>query len=380
VANSVIQSAGSLLLSDYAAEIVETDILNTSDIKPILQGLYGEVGGIMSTAKKHVREKSAYAGFKQAAEEEFGDTLWYFAALCRRLNFSLEALFAEAATRVGFKTLGAASDMVEGTVAHIAVPISPDSLDMTLFKLGRSAAALLESTPDRQKIVAFASDYLNALHATKLAFADIARGNLRKARGAFVAPRPESLVNFDNEFEIDEQLPASFKIRVHQRGSGRSYLQWNGVFIGDPLSDNIGDPDGYRFHDVFHFAYAAILHWSPVMRALIKHKRKSKPEYDENQDGGRAIVVEEGLTAWIFAKAKELKFFEAQERVSLGILKTIAEFVAGYEVSQCPLKLWERAILDGYAVFRQLRAADGGWILGNRANRTIQYAPLEAKA
>ena len=29
---------------------------------------------------------------------------------------------------------------------------------------------------------------------------------------------------------------------------------------------------------------------------------------DEAQDGGRAIVVEEGLTAWIFSRAKELNF------------------------------------------------------------------------
>ena len=96
------------------------------------------------------------------------------------------------------------------------------------------------------------------------------------------------------------------------------------------------------------------------MRALIKHKRKSKPDYDEAQDSGRAIVVEEGLTAWIFTRAKELNFFEGQDRVSLGMLKTIGEFVVGYEVSQCPLKLWERATLEGYEVFRQIRAAEGG--------------------
>jgi hypothetical protein len=136
------------------------------------------------------------------------------------------------------------------------------------------------------------------------------------------------------------------------------------------------DPDGYRFHDVFHFANAAILHWSPVVRALIKHKRKSRPEYDETQDSGRATVVEEGLTTWIFTRAKELNFFEGQERVSLGMLKTIGEFVTGYEVSQCPLKLWERAILEGYGVFRQIRGAGGGWIIGDRALRTIRYEPL----
>ncbi len=371
-------STGSFLLSDYAAEIADTDVLDPSDVNPILQGLYGEVGGIMSTAKKHIREKSAYPGFKRAAEEEFGDTLWYLAALCRRLSIPLDELFAEAASGERFKTIGAASDMVEGAFAHVAMPTSTDTVDTTLFRLGRSAAALLETAPDRAKIVAFASDYLDALHAAKLAFAEVARGNLRKARGAFIAPSPEDLVDFDAEFGVEEQLPRTFRIRMNQRGSGRSYLQWNGVFIGDPLTDNIADPDGYRFHDVFHFAHSAILHWSPVMRALIKHKRKSKPDYDEVQDGGRAIVVEEGLTAWIFTRAKELNFFEGQDRVSLGMLKTIGEFVAGYEVSQCPLKLWERAILEGYAVFRQIRAAEGGWVIGDRALRTIRYAPLES--
>lgn len=378
MANPMIHSARSFLLSDYASEIADTDVLDPSEISPILQGLYGEVGGIMSTAKKHIREKSAYPGFKRAAEEEFGDTLWYLAALCRRLSIPLDELFAEAASGERFKTIGAASDMVEGAFAHVAMPTSTDSVDMTLFRLGRSAAGLLGTPPDRAKIVAFASDYLDALHAAKLAFAEVARGNLRKARGAFIVPRPEDLIDFDAEFGVEEQLPRTFRIRVNQRGSGRSYLQWNGVFIGDPLTDNIADPDGYRFHDVFHFAYSAILHWSPVMRALIKHKRKSKPDYDEAQDSGRAIVVEEGLTAWIFTRAKELNFFEGQDRVSLGMLKTIGEFVTGYEVSQCPLKLWERAILDGYDVFRQIRAAEGGWVIGDRALRTIRYAPLES--
>jgi hypothetical protein len=111
------------------------------------------------------------------------------------------------------------------------------------------------------------------------------------------------------------------------------------------------------------------------MRALIKHKRKSIPAYDEAEDGGRAIVVEEGVTAWIFTQAKDLRFFEDQKRVSLGLLKTVGEFVRGFEVERCPLKLWERSILQGYAVFREIRAAEGGWIIGDRAKRTLSYQP-----
>jgi len=377
-----MEKDGSLLLSDYAAEIAATDVLDPNDFTPVLQGLYGEVGGIMATAKKNVRERTAYPGFKKAAEEEFGDTLWYLAALCRRLQIPLEEIFAEAANHGHFKNVGAASDITEGALAYIAVPTAATtSLDSTLVHLGQAAAAMLGTTPARADLIVFARTYLDAIHAAELAFSEVARGNLRKVRGAFLEPQAEDLagLDFDSEFGIEEQLPRDFQIRVSQRGSDKSYLQWKGVFIGDPLTDNIADCDGYRFHDVFHFSYVAILHWSPVIRALIKQKRKSNPQYDEEQDGGRAIVVEEGLTAWIFSKAKELSFFENQEKVSLGVLKTIGEFVSGYEVEKCPLKLWEKAILDGYAVFRQLKANQGGWIIGSRERRTISYMPLESE-
>jgi hypothetical protein len=142
------------------------------------------------------------------------------------------------------------------------------------------------------------------------------------------------------------------------------------------LTDNIRDPDGYRFHDTFHLANAAILHWSPVFRALIKQKRKSKPKIEEAQDSGRAIVVEEGLTALIFSRAKELDYFENHGQVSFDLLKTVQQFVAGYEVQDCPLSLWEVAILRGYDVFRQVKKNHGGIILGDRAKRSIEYAPL----
>jgi MazG C-terminal domain len=156
-------------------------------------------------------------------------------------------------------------------------------------------------------------------------------------------------------------------------------MQWNGVFVGDPLTDNIIDLDGYRFHDVFHFAHAAVLHWSPTFRALIKHKRKSLPRVDEGQDGGRAIVVEEGVTAWVFSRAKLLRFFEGQTSVSFDLLKTVSQFVHGYEVESCPLKLWEDAILQGYEVFRLILANNGGVVIGSRPNRRIAYRSLQGR-
>jgi hypothetical protein len=221
----------------------------------------------------------------------------------------------------------------------------------------------------------FAVSYEQALQSAQVAFDQVVHKNAEKACGRFLDSAQSLLPVFDQTFEKEERLPDHFEITFTQRKSGRCYLQWNGIFIGEPLTDNILDPDGYRFHDVFHFAHAAILHWWPTFRALIKQKRKSDPKIDEAQDGGRAIVVEEGLTAWIFARAKELNFFERQDSLSFDLLKSVQQFVRGYEVEACPLKLWETAILRGYDVFRKLCDNNGGIVIGDRNTRSISYVP-----
>ena len=66
--------------------------------------------------------------------------------------------------------------------------------------------------------------------------------------------------------------------------------------------------------------------------------------------------------------------------MSFDLLKTISQFVSGYEVEACPLKLWEDAILQGYNVFRQVRANNGGIVIGNRAARKVEYKPYEDKS
>ncbi len=374
----------SILLRDYVDAIRRTDRLAEDDLRPVLMGLFGEVGSIMAPAKKLHREKEAYKGYQSAVEEEFGDALWYFAALARRTGHSLPDLISRAAEKGGYTKAVAASDVPDGLIVHISSATRLRELDDALLDLGKAAAALLTITDHQSQaahlLEAFAQSYLQALQAAGITFSRVVHRNLTKVCGRFLEPNPATLPNFDADFDEDERLPDHFEIKIQQRKNDQSYLQWNGVFIGDPLTDNILDPDGFRFHDVFHFAHAAVLHWSPTFRALIKHKRKSNNVVDEAQDGGRAIVVEEGLTAWLFSRAKELNFFEGQNSLSFDLLKTVSEFVQGYEVEACPLKLWEDAILQGYAVFRQVHANNGGIVIGDRTTRTVTYQPLAASA
>ena len=373
----------SMLLCDYMRQIEPTDRLPQGNLQPVLMGLFGEVGSIMATAKKYHREKAAYAGYQQAVEEEFGDALWYFTTLCRRLGIGVDTILSEAADQDGYSKVVAASDLLDGPVSHISSISKLSDLDKTLLNLGEATAALLSikslDERTRDSLRTFSDCYLHALQAARVSFSKVACTNIEKACGRFREPDMSALPTFDSSFPNEERLPPYFEIKITQRKSGQSYLQWNDVFIGDPLTDNIADQDGYRFHDVFHFAHAAILHWSPTFRALIKHKRKSDSRVDEVQDGGRARVVEEGLTAWIFSCAKNLNFFHDQNTVSFDLLKTVQQFVQGYEVENCPLKLWERAILEGYEIFRLVRDNNGGIVIGNRETRTIEYKSIDGE-
>lgn len=375
-----LDSEGSILLHQYVRQVEPTDNLPKDELQPVLMGLFGEVGSIVTTAKKHMREDKAYVGYQEAVEEEFGDVLWYFTSLCRRLGVGVDGIFSSAIASGNFDKSLAACDLKDSPVSEVVSHRSLPSLDQAVTNLGKAISSLLdvrELNPQAQELlVKFARSYLQALQSSKVSFARVTRTNIEKTRGRFLNWDPQELPTFDKDFPQREQLPSQFAISISEQSDGKSYLRWNEVNIGDPLTDNIRDSDGYRFHDVFHLANAAILHWSPVFRALIKQKRKSDPKVDEVEDGGRAKVVEEGLTAWIFSYAKGLNYFDGHDSLSFDLLKTVQQFVRGYEVQACPLKLWERAILRGYAVFRLIRENNGGIVIGDRDSRDIQYRTL----
>jgi NTP pyrophosphatase (non-canonical NTP hydrolase) len=368
------------MIQEYLTMVRATDQFPEDDVQPILLGLYGEVGSIMTAVKKLKREARAYSGFRDQVVEELGDAFWYLSALSRRFGIPLEGIVARAfddstrPVRLGLNDetgkIIAASPRGDGNMC-----------DRTLVQIGEGAASLLGAnglhcSNQTELIRAFVVSFSRLLTECGVNFSEVLARNTAKATSRFGPLVMDTLPDFDIGFPEYEQLPRDFRIEIRQRDNGRVYLRMNDVFIGDPLTDNISEEDGFRYHDVIHLAHAAVLHWSPTIRALLKRKRKSRRDVDEAQDGGRGIVVEEGLAAWVFSKAKELDYFEGHTGVSYDLLKTIQEFVRGYEVEQCPLRLWERCILDGYQVFRLARENGGGIIVGNRQSRTLRYERL----
>ena len=213
--------------------------------------------------------------------------------------------------------------------------------------------------------------------ATKHGFSleDVAQFNLHKTRGRWqpIQARETHWRVLDDGFPLLEQLPRRMDVLIATDTSNRVSMLIDGVKVGDPLRDNRYEDDGYRFHDVFHLSYASMLGWSPTLRALLKRKRKSEPRVDEVEDGGRALVIEEGISAMVFSYAERRNFLEGSEEVDYGILRTIKEMTEHLEVSCRTEWDWESAILTGFRIWRQMRKQESGHLLADLENRKLEF-------
>ena len=208
-----------------------------------------------------------------------------------------------------------------------------------------------------------------------LSLSDIAAANLAKVKERWTNERSEPPV-FDAQLPEGERLPRRFEVELIDV-PGPSSPQVRVLIAGKPfgaaMTDNAYDPDGYRFHDVFHFAYAAVLGWSPITRALLRRKRKSQPLLDEVEDGGRAAVLEEGVAALAFDYARRHRFLDGVAALDYQLLRTIKEMTSHLEVGQCTTGEWEQAVLLGFDVWRKVLAAGGGRIAVDLDARRIAF-------
>jgi len=208
---------------------------------------------------------------------------------------------------------------------------------------------------------------------------EVAKRNLEKCRDRWGArlERPLAVGHgspFDVGYPPDERIPATMEVEISPVGQGIVTMTINGKKTGDDLTDNSYEDDGYRFHDVFHLACAAVLGWSPVLRKLLKKKRKSNPEVDKVQDGGRAAAIEEGISALVWSYAHERSDLDGVG-VSYEVLRTIRSMTTHLEVSRCSLGEWELAIQLCFKVWREIRKRDGGRFVVDLNARTIEVAP-----
>jgi NTP pyrophosphatase (non-canonical NTP hydrolase) len=214
--------------------------------------------------------------------------------------------------------------------------------------------------------------------ATKLGLTleDIAQSNLVKTRSRWL---PTDIDQLDADAPEDQRLPRrgamGFEQVINEQGRHQVTVTLNGTQVGQPLTDNAYNDDGYRFHDVFHLAYATILGWSPVMRRNLQRKRKYDPSKDEAEDGGRAIVTEEGVSQYAFAYSQLQNNLDGVARIDFTFLDSITLMTRGFEVGVRTAADWERAILEGHRMFRELLAHGGGTVHFDADRRDLTFEP-----
>ena len=213
-----------------------------------------------------------------------------------------------------------------------------------------------------------------------LSLEDVARWNLEKINARWGPAgsghsRPGGYC-FDADYPESERLPRKFVMTIIDN-DGVVEVYCDGIRLGDRLRDNRYVDDGYRFHDVFHFSNAAVLGWSPITRWMLKRKRKSDPRTDEVEDGGRAIAIEEGISAMVFSYAEQHNFLANNQWVSTDLLRTIKGMTSHLEVSRCTMGDWERAIHTGFDAWRVLGDTGSASLLLDLDGQLLGALPRE---
>lgn len=222
--------------------------------------------------------------------------------------------------------------------------------------------------------------YLTSLASLyRIPLQEIAQANAEKAESLY---SEGGVICFDREAPSDEQLPRKFTVNFYEKPLERSVhvkISINDIVVGDALTDNSHENDGYRYHDVFHLAYAAVLGWSPVIRSMLKCKRKSNTKTDEVEDGARAAIIEEAVSILVFNQGEVRGWYADASSIDIGLLKTIKRMVAGLEVKACTAKQWKSAICQGYAAFDELKRNKGGDVIVDLDSQLLQYRQTAKK-
>lgn len=391
---------------EFYAEAQKTNLFKGEKLNNYFRelsfGFFGEIGGLLSALKKQKRDQLVLADAEVVAEE-LGDALWYLVSMTGISHIAVEkisiaawdflrAYFGEAKKsppgRITFRVL-------DGICAQHHLKVSRRG-EQLLRSLAQDAGKIvklghpLSSEKGYSNHVLVFGELLGKLALVScsqgLQLDEVAHLNLSKISDRWPGDSP-TYPAVKAIGETYEQFPSKLEVVFIQRKvGGRTVVvqQINGINIGDPLTDNSYKPDGYRFHDVFHLAYAVHLGWSPVIRALLKLKRKSDSRVDENEDGARALIIEEGIATWIFNHSchHSPKYYAGAKlgRLDYFLLKQVRSLVAGFEVSNAPLWQWERAVLDGFAVFRQLLHHKGGTVVADLGKHTLHFIPPQYKS
>jgi NTP pyrophosphatase (non-canonical NTP hydrolase) len=209
---------------------------------------------------------------------------------------------------------------------------------------------------------------------------EIAASNLLKVRDRYEEVNLLQIPRFDENYP--EQFPDEFIVNFVEEAEEpfpTVKMIWEksssgeGIELGSPLTDNAKIKNDYRYHDVFHLGYVAYLGWSPVLRDLMKLKRKSDAFILDTEDRGRPQVAEEAVTLIIYNYAKSNKMLKESDKIDTELLNFIKQLVMDLEVATVSSFQWEQTIIQSYKVFHEVIENRGGRVSVSPGNRRLTY-------
>ena len=403
-----------------------------------LYGLVGEIGSVLAAVKKKLlAEDGEAASWNQPNDEvieELGDALWYCYSVGQTINDApLDILAADIETLrheigSGDERAQRIATSLEPTVRaaflEAAKSFPPDGgytfddyqtlayktartdgqvlLEVCLAVLWQLGAELLRSTlPEIERtlnknvadrppniVLGEIGWHLSAMASLyDLSLNEVIAFNCNKVNSR--AERGEHTLLHDEERAANERFPRVFDVGFVRIGPRKSRMYFDGRPLGNDLTDNSYEDDGYRFHDVIHLALIAHLGWSPVVRGLMKRKRKSKDDgVDEVEDGARAQIVEELVIKAIHAEGdrqakaagrcivgRPTRLFPHRGLINFKLLKALRTYAEGLEVAKNAYWEWGDAIFEACDMFHQLTCEKQGTIHVDLTDRKLTFSP-----
>src|SRR3954468_14692217 len=105
-------------------------------------------------------------------------------------------------------------------------------------------------------------------------------------------------------------------------------------------------------------------------------KRRSNKTVDEIEDGGRAKVIDEAISALVFEHARNHNFYDGVVTIDEQLLQAIRLLTRHLEVKKVTPREWEKAILAGFEIWRKMRDARSGRVVCNLNEKTMFFETL----
>lgn len=432
----------SMLVADFDQFVIDSDQSiekpESQRVEIAIYGLAAEIGSVVAAVKKRLLGEGGSEDWNAPNDEiveELGDVMWYCFSLAKHANPDKPVnIFAHDIAKLR-REIGAEDERARRIQRVLddskrdaflaAAEHFPKKAKVLTFEAYQDIAILTARTQDKTLVEvclavlwqlsaelfrnnlpdvelelnqAVADRPINdvlaeiAWHISALAsiygltLSQVARRNMEKV--AYRQNRDHPTPLHDRNYKPAEQLPRQMEVSFVTVGKGRSRMYYQGRQLGDELTDNAYDDDGYRFHDIMHLANLAKLGWSPVVRGLLGRKRKSDPMADQVEDGARAKIVEEAVIKAIHSEGdrlarlrgpqpanKPLRLFLGPRDITFRFLKFIHNFVSGLEVETNRYWEWEEAIIEGHEIFYRLRCEGQGTVTIDLEKRTIAFHP-----